>query len=134
MIYNVPGVVVDGTVPATATPSRTDLLAYQGVDTFLVVAVTGSNGTAVNLTGYTATLTIRDRVMPNQGAPSVLQTYAATLTTPLSGIMTFAIPGAFLKSLILKTYWFDIFTTNVGGFRDEVVLTSMISIQQALGA
>ena len=134
MLINIPGVVVDGTAPVTAVPARTDLLVYQGVDTFLAVTVTGSNGTAINLTSGIGVLTIRDRVMPNQGTPSVLQTYVAVLTTPAAGLMTFTVPGAFIKSLVLKSYFYDVFLTNSGGFRDEVVPTSQFSVQQAIGA
>ena len=134
MIYNIPGVITDGTVPVTAIATRTDLLAYQGVDTFLAVAITGSNGAAVNIASGVGVLTIRDRVMPNQGAPSVLQTYVAVLTTPAAGLMTFAVPGSFIKGLVLKSYFYDVFYTSASGFRDEVVPVSQFSVQQAIGA
>ena len=134
MLYNIPGVVVDGTSPVTAIPARTDLLVYQGVDTFLAVTVTGSSGAAINIATGIGVLTIRDRVMPNQGAPSVLQTYVAVLTTPAAGLMTFTVPGSFIKGLVLKSYFYDVFFTNSSGFRDEVVPVSQFTVNQAIGA
>ena len=134
MLFNIAGVVADGTTPVTATAARTDLMVYQGVDTFLAVTVTGSSGVPINLTSCVGVLTIRDRVMPNQGTPSVLQTYVATLTAPATGLMTFIVPGAFIKALLLKSYFYDVFLTNASGYRDEVIPVSQFSVQQSIGA
>jgi hypothetical protein len=134
MIITVPGVIIDGTTPVTATPARLDIVVYQGVDTTIIVPITGSNGVATNITGWTGTLTLKDRLLPNQGKPAVLNTYAATLGTPTLGIMTFTIPGTDLKSLQLISYWWDVFTLNASSKRDEPVPYSLMTVNVAPGA
>lgn len=134
MIINVAGVVVDGTTPVTATPTRVDLNAYQGVDLIVQVTVTGSNGTATNLTSWSGTLVLKDRLLPAQGTPAVVKSYTASLTSPTTGVMQFAIPGSDLKALLLISYWYDVFTTNATGKRDEVVPTGLMTVNVAVGA
>lgn len=134
MLVSVKGVIVDGSTPITATPTRADLVLYQGQDTTIQITVTGSNGTAINITGYSATLTLKDRLLPTQGTPAVAKTYLATLTSPTTGVMTFSIPGADLKALSLISYWWDVFTTNGSGGRDEVVPTGLVTMNVAVGA
>lgn len=133
MQINVPGVLVDGTSPITSVPVRTDIVVYQGVDTIVQVTVLNSIGAPVNITGYTATLTVKDRVLPASGTATTVRTYAAALTTPASGIMQFTIPGTDLKALQLIGYWWDVFITNAGK-RDEVVLTGLMTVNMAVGA
>lgn len=134
MIVNVPGVIVDGTTPLSASPARADLVVYQGQDTSVVVTVTGSNGTAVNVTGYTATLTVKDRLLPATGAPKYSKTYTGTLTTPASGVITFTIPGSDLKAMNLQSYFWDVFITSGTGSRDEVVPTGLVTVNASIGA
>lgn len=131
MILNVPGVMVDGTSPITATPARSDLVVYQGVDTSIVVTVTGSTGLAFPLTSYTAVLTIKDRVLPSTGAPQVTKTYTGSIA---SNVITFNIPGSDLKTLLLVGYWWDVFVTSGTNKRDEVVPTGLMTVNLAVGA
>jgi hypothetical protein len=133
VFINVPGVVIDGTTPVTATPARADIVVYQGVDLTLQVTITGSNGAATNITGWSGTLTIKDRLLPPQGTPAVNKTYSATLTSPSTGVMQFAIPGSDLKALGLQSYWWDVFTA-VAGKRDEPVPTGLMTVNVAVGA
>jgi len=133
MQLNIPGVVVDGTSPITATPARSDIVVYQGQDTVIQVTITGSTGVATNITGWSGTLTVKDRLLPNQGTPAVVKTYTATLTSPSSGVMQFSIPGSDLKALQLISYWWDVFVTNAGK-RDEVVPTGLMTVNVAVGA
>lgn len=130
MVVNVPGVLVDGTSPVTASPARADLEVYQGVDLTVVVPVTGSNGASVTLTGGSGALTIKDRVLPATGAPKVKRTYAATVGT---NSLTFNVPGADLKSLDLVGYWWDVMLT-LGGKTDEVVPSGLMTVNFAAGA
>lgn len=138
MQINLPGVIVDASVPTppatTAVPARQDIVVYQGVDTVIQVTVTGSNSVAFNLTGYTAQLTIKDRVLPSEGQPRFAKTYAGTLTNPTAGVVQFSIPGSDLKALNLVGYWYDAFVTSGAGKRDEVVQTSTVTVWAALGA
>lgn len=134
MQINLPGVLVDGTTPVTATPIRQDIVVYQGVDTVVQVTVTGSNGTALNVTGYSGVLTIKDRLLPTEGQPRISRTYVATLVTPASGIISFTIPGIDLKGLNLVGYYYDVFITSGTAKRDEVVQTSTMTVWAAVGA
>ncbi len=134
MQLNIAGVVIDGSTPVTATPARTDVVVYQGVDVTVQVTITGSNGAATNITGWSGTLTIKDLLLPVEGTPAVVQTYPATLTNPTGGVMTFTVPGTAIKAMLLKSYWWDVFTTNNSGKRDEPVPTGLWTVNAAVGA
>lgn len=134
MQLNVPGVIVDGTTPLTTTPTRADLVVYQGQDTVVQVTVTGSNGTAVNLTGYSAALVVKDRLLPTSGTPQWNKTYVGTLTSPTTGVVQFSIPGSDLKQMLLLGYWWDVFVTSGAAKRDEVVPASTMTVNPAPGA
>jgi hypothetical protein len=134
MLIALPGVLVDGTTPAAFTPTRADVNVYQGQDTTVQVTVTGSSGNPISLAGYTATMTVRDRLLPVSGLPSISILYAGTLTTPAQGVVTFTIPGTDLKSLSLQSYFYDVFLRSTGGTRDEVVPTGLFTVNAAVGA
>lgn len=135
MQINLPGVLVDGTAPVTATPARQDVVVYQGVDTAIRVTVTGSNGLPIDLTGYTGALVVKDRLLPAEGQPRVTKgPYPAVLTSPALGIITFTVPGTDLKGLNLVGYWYDVFVTSSTAKRDEVVITSTMTVNAAVGA
>lgn len=131
MTITVPGVIVDGTAPVTATPARSDVVVYQGVDTTFVVPVTGSNGSAATLTGGTGVLTIIDRVLPATGKPVTKLTYPATVG---ASTLTFQVPGADLKALMLVGFWWDVMFTSLAGKVDEVVPSGLLTVNFAAGA
>lgn len=134
MLLIIPGVLVDGTSPVTATPARSDINVYQGVDTTVQVSVTGSNGAAFNLTGYTATMVVKDRVLPTSGQPRTSLSYSGTISSPTTGVITFSVPGSDLKALQLVGYWWDVFVTSGANKRDEVVPTGTMTVNVAVGA
>lgn len=134
MQLNVPGVILDGTTPATASLARADLVVYQSTDTVIQVTVTGANGTAFNLTGYTATLTVKDRLLPTSGTPQWNKTYSGTLTNPTGGVVQFTIPATDLKAMLLQGYWWDVFVTSGAGKKDPVVLASTLTVNATPGA
>lgn len=128
------GVLVDGTSPVTKTPTQQNWNAPQGVDTTITLVVTGSNGTATNLTGYQS-VTLKLKNAPANG-PSVATTVAAlagALTSPTTGTVTFTLPGAQTKGLN-GNYVYDVFTANTTGLRDEVVPPSFVYFAPAPGA
>lgn len=131
MQLNVAGVVADGTSPVTATRARTDVVVYQGEDTTVVATTTGANGAAYTLVGSTATLVIKDKLLPAQGTPSVTKTYSGTIATNTA---TFTIPGTDLKALSLQGYWWVIYVTSGTGKKDYVMLDSLITINPSVGA
>lgn len=131
MQLSIPGVIVDGSSPVTATRARADVVVYQGEDVSVVVTVTGSNGTAFSLAGYTATLTLKDRLLPSQGTPKTANTYSGTIA---SNTATFTIPGTDLKTLLQVSYWWDVKVTSGAGKNDFVVLDSLMTVNPAVGA
>ncbi len=133
MQINLAGVLVDGSA-VTVSPARTDINVYQGVDTVIQVSVTNSAATIADLTSYTALLTIKDRVLPTAGTPSVSKTYTATISAPTTGVMKFSIPGSDLKALSLVGYWYDVMVTSGASKRDEVVPTGTMTVNLAAGA
>lgn len=134
MLVNVVGVLVDGTAPITAVPAPTNLVLYQGQDTIVQVTVTGSTGLPINLTGYAAALVLKDRLLPSTGQARTSSTYAASLTSPSTGVMQFTIPGIDLKNLQLVGYFWDVFVTSSTNKRDEVVPTGTLTVSAAVGA
>jgi hypothetical protein len=133
MQLNLSGVLVDGTT-GTTVPTRQDIVVYRGVDTSVQVTVKNTAGTAVNLTGYSATLKVKDRLLPAQGNPQLNVSYAATLTDPTNGVVTFTIPGTDLKNMNLVGYWYDVFIASATSKRDEVVPTGTMTVNAAVGA
>lgn len=133
MQLNLSGVLVDGTA-GNNTPTRQDIVVYKGVDTVIQVTVQNTALAAVNLTGYTATLVVKDRLLPAQGTPKWNVSYTGTISSPTSGVITFTIPGTDLKNMNLVGYWYDVFITSAASKRDEVVPTGTMTVNHAVGA
>jgi hypothetical protein len=129
MLIKIPGVIVDGSTPVTTTPQPQPIALTKGVDTTLQVPVTGSNGAALNLTGYTApTLTFRRQA----NTPNLSQ-IVGTVSNPSGGILQFLIPGSVITALPVSCL-FDVFVTNGSGLRDEPVPNSAVTVSDAAGA
>lgn len=132
MLQALSGCIVDGTSSVTNVPTQQNLALPTGEDIQVQVTVKGSNGSAINITGYSGTLTLKTQVGQQ---PIFSQTFPATLTTPASGVMTFTLPGTTTKTLQATfSYQFDVFTTNVSAQRDQVVPNSFIQFTAAVGA
>lgn len=144
MIVALSGVIVDGTTPVTATPTAQALSIPQGTDATINLTVTGSNGTAIDVTGYSFTLSIK--------LPTALATAVATLTGTVTdgpaGKVSFTLPGSTTKIAPIPAtlnypavgaglygdYVFDVFSSDASGHRDEVVPESTFTVTWAPGA
>lgn len=132
MVLTLNGVIVDGTSPVTSTPTQQNSSLPVGQDVTVLVTVKGSNGAVVNLTGYSAVMTIKSPV----GLSPVLNlALVGTLSNPTQGQVQFTLTGAQLKAMLTgASYLFDVFTTNGSGGRDEVVPLSYLQLNPAPGA
>ena len=86
----------------------TKINAYSGATLSLSFTCKDENGTAVNLTGYTA----RAEVRPTISSSTITLNLSPTIPTPANGIITISItdevtaliePGAYVWGLVLVT-------------------------------
>lgn len=127
-LISISGVLLDGT--GTAIPTRQDINVY-AQDTAISVTVKGQNGTVINLTGYSALMTIKAGPVP---APAATLILVGTLTSPTLGIVTFTMSRASAKGLQYPSYLYDVYITSAGNQSDEVVTTSMMTNNFSVGA
>jgi len=127
------GVVMDGTV-GTSVPTRQDKTFPAGEDITFPLTVTGQNGTAINLTGYSGLM--RWKVAQSNSSMPVALALTLSLTNPTQGQGTFTL--TFGQSNLLyataSMYFYDVFITSGAGLKDEVVPTSLITLNFAVGA
>lgn len=128
-LFKLSGVILDGTV-GTSTPTRQDLTFPQGEDVTFQLTVTGQNGTAINITGYTGSMLWKFAQNMTMAAPVVLP---LALTNPTSGVGTFTLSAATSKGLQQTMWWYDCFIASGAGLKDEVVPTSLITLNFAVG-
>jgi hypothetical protein len=129
-LFKINGVYVDGT--GATLPTRQDLTFPQGEDVTVQVTVSGQNGTAINLTGYSGTM-LWKVAQANSSMPVSLSLPLA-LTNPTQGIGTFTLSAGVSKTLTASMYFYDVFITSGSGAKDEVVPTSMVTLNFAVGA
>ncbi len=82
-----------------------DIARFRG-DTFPIVFNVTSNGTAVDITGWTFTLTIDPSTKPADSADNILQ-LTGTLTNPTGGEVTFTMT-ALEADIPPDTYHYDV--------------------------
>lgn len=132
MIQALSGCIVDGTSPVTSTPTQQNLALPTGEDVTIKITIVGSNGTPVNITGYTGALTLKTQVGQQ---PIFSQVFTGTIVNGPAGTMSFTLPGVTTKNLQTTfSYLYDVFTTNGSSGRDQVVPNSFIQFTSAVGA
>lgn len=134
MVISLSLVLVDGTSPVANTPTRQNWTAPQGADVTINGTLVGSNGTAVNITGYTSLL-LTIRTSPSTGiygSPVLTQLTGSIVSAP-AGTMTWSLPGASTK-LLTASYFFDVFVTDGAGKRNQVLPMSFCNFTPAPGA
>ena len=106
-----------------AFPGTYNFKYYRG-DTFTFVAYprTASNGTAFNLTGYTATFKIADK----RGSSGTQYTGTATVDTATSSVVCVISPSVG-RNLAQGTYLYDVQIQDSGGNNIYTLLTGTIT-------
>lgn len=128
-LFKIAGVLLDGT--GTTLPSPQNVTFPNGEDVTFQLTVSGQNGTAINITGYTGTLTIK--TSQSVSSTPAIASLALTLTAPTSGQGTFTLPGATSKGYTSGLLWYDVFITSGAGAKDEVVPNSLLTINYSVG-
>ncbi len=125
------GVQLDGST-GTLAPTAQNFSFPAGEDVVFTLTVTGVSGSPINLTGYSGAMVIK--VAQSASSVLALATLALTLTSPATGVGTFTLPGSLTKSFSTGLLWYDVFITSGSGLRDEVVPTSLLTLNFAVGA
>jgi hypothetical protein len=86
----------------------------QGIDWIFTTTWQDSTGTAINTTGYSVSLQIRNQV-DNSVILSLSVGSGITLTTPASGITTYRVTGTQTAAIPVGTYYYGIKATSVSG-------------------
>jgi len=86
----------------------------QGIDWIFTTTWQDSTGTAINTTGYTVKLQIRNQV-DNSIVLGLTNGSGITLTTPASGITTYQVTGTQTAAIPVGTYNYGIKATSAGG-------------------
>lgn len=98
-------------------PAKYDFTAYKGASLVKTFTYQDSAGTAINLTGYSATFSYRD----NEGGASA--TKSMTIDA-LNGKMTVSFSPAETAALTQKTYSYSISTT-LAGITDVILIGTL---------
>jgi hypothetical protein len=98
------GVVEDGTSPVTAEQNAQEVSIPQGESFVLTMTVTGENGTAFNLTGYTGVMAVRR----SRTAATALFQRTGEILVAASGTMTFTGVPADTADATPSDYVFDV--------------------------
>lgn len=130
MQISLTGNLLDGSGTSFTTTARQDLTFAQGVDVTFLITVNAQNGTPKNITGYTGRMTWRFAQNQTSPAPLVLP---LTLTSPTGGQGTFALPAATSKGFNQSLWWYDVFIVSGSNASDEVIPTSLITLNVAVG-
>lgn len=130
-VFSITGVVLDGS-GTQSTPTRQDLTMPQGEDVTLKLTVTGTNGSAFNITGYSGSMLLK--VAQSNASSPVALSLPMTVTNGAQGTATFTLAAAISKGLSAVSYFYDVFITSGAGIRDEVVPTSLLTLNYAVGA
>ena len=101
----------------------------QGIDWIFTTTWQDSTGTAINTTGYTVQLQIRNQVDNSQVLALAVGT-GITLTTPASGITTYRVTGTQTAAIPVGTYYYGIKATSAGGISYDW-LDGNVTIDQA---
>jgi len=92
--------------------------------------LTDESGTAVNITGFTFSLTVNTHRNPDPGVPigTELFTVAGVIISPLGGTFSFA-PTAANTDQLPDTYFYDIQMTDAGGGIQTIIKGRFVIIQ-----
>ena len=86
----------------------------QGIDWIFTTTWQDSTGTAINTTGYTVTLQIRNQV-DNTLLLAITNGSGITLTTPSAGLTTYRVTGTQTTAIPVGTYYYGIKAVSSGG-------------------
>lgn len=89
-------------------------IVNQGIDWIFTTTAQDSTGTAINITGYTVTLQVRNQVT-NALVQQLTVGSGITLTTPLSGLATYQVTGTQTSTIPVGSYYYGIKATSTGG-------------------
>ena len=85
----------------------------QGIDWIFTTTWQDANGAAINTTGYSVTLQIRNQV-DNSLLLALTVGSGITLTTPASGLTTYRMTGTQSAAIPVGTYYYGIKATSSG--------------------
>ena len=131
MLLNISGTIVDGSTPITSAPAQQPVSVPAGTDLTLALAVVRSNGTALDLTGYSLRIVVRTSPAPSAG--QTIAQIPGTVADGPAGLATFDVPANTTRPL-LGTYYYDVYITSPTVKRDEVVPGSAFEVTAAPGA
>lgn len=89
-------------------------IVNQGIDWIFTTTWQDSTGAAINTTGYTVSLQIRNQV-DNSSVLGLAIGSGITLTTPASGITTYRVTGTQTAAIPVGTYYYGIKATSASG-------------------
>lgn len=105
-----PGKVAGGPINAGAMPSNYDLSIYKGDAVKFTVTVKDSNGSAVDLTGYTAKASLK----ANYSDDSPVD-FVCTISNAAGGVVSVYLSPSTSSSLSLSDYIWDFQLTEPSG-------------------
>lgn len=109
------------------SPGYADLTYYRGSTDVLSLTWKDSNDAAVDLTGYTASMTIRDR------AGTVLASTSSGITatiTAASGLVAFTISDSSASALTVGTHRYDVWAVSSGGVDYPLLYGSLVVVEE----
>lgn len=105
---------------------RYNVLIDQGSTYTLALTYKDSNGTAINLTGYTAAMQVRDTVNSATTVLSLSSPSNGIVITGATGLINITITAAQTTALIANTYVYDLEITSGSGVVTRLIQGSVI--------
>lgn len=102
------------------TAANNNFVIDQGADWFVTFVYKDSAGTAINLTGYSAALQVRDTYADATTVLSLTSTSGITIT-PLTGTLAVRATAAQTGAIDAGPYVYDLEITSAGGIVTRLV-------------
>jgi hypothetical protein len=103
------------------TAATNNFIIDQGADWFITVVYKNSTGTAINLTGYTAALQIRDTYADSTTDLSLTSPSGGIVITGATGTISITATAAQTAAIAAGTYVYDLEITSSGGIVTRLI-------------
>jgi len=103
-----------------------NVLIDQGSTYTLALTYKDSSGAAINLTGYTAAMQIRDTVNSATTQLSLSSPSSGIVITAATGLITITITATQTRGLVANTYVYDLEITSGSGVVTRLIQGSVI--------
>lgn len=98
-----------------------ELNINQGSNLSLEIALKNSDGTPLNLTGYTARMQLRSSYTSSEVVVELTTENGRLVITPLTGVVKLLLNAVTTAALIAKNYVYDLETVSSTGFVTRVL-------------